>query len=89
MSVDRAAYLSGVDPDYSLKDLYEAIANRKFVSIRVYGWFPKCLTQLLYVVRISAQHNFWTGYVKLTKIVRFSNTYAREFDFVKAAITNF
>ena len=32
LSVDRAAYLSGVDPDYSLKDLYEAIANRNFVS---------------------------------------------------------
>ena len=37
LSVDRAAYLSGVDPDYSLKDLYEAIANRNFVSCVVYS----------------------------------------------------
>ena len=31
LSVDRAAKLSGDDPDYALRDLYESIANRKFV----------------------------------------------------------
>ena len=44
LSVDRAAYLSGVDSDYSLKDLYEAIANRNFVSVlctaHMYRQFP-------------------------------------------------
>ena len=32
LSVDHAAFLSGVDPDYSLKDLFEAIAKKNFVS---------------------------------------------------------
>ena len=32
LSVDRAAYLAGNDPDYGLKDLFEAIATGNFVS---------------------------------------------------------
>ncbi len=32
LSVDRANHLSGSDPDYSLKDLYEAIAKGDFVG---------------------------------------------------------
>ena len=72
MSVDRAAYLSGVDPDYSLKDLFEAIASRNFVSIHLCGWFPKWLVSKV-LDTIVAQHSFRTGYVKLMKIVRFSD----------------
>ncbi len=30
---DRAAVLAGTDPDYGIKDLYEAIANGNYVSM--------------------------------------------------------
>lgn len=36
LSVDRAAKLSGDDPDYSLRDLFEAIANKNFPSWTLY-----------------------------------------------------
>lgn len=32
MPVDEAARIAGTDPDYSLRDLYENIAQGKFVS---------------------------------------------------------
>ena len=32
MPVDKAAQLAGTNPDYSIQDLYEAIATGNFVS---------------------------------------------------------
>ncbi len=33
LGVDKAGELAGNDPDYGIKDLYEAIASNNFVSI--------------------------------------------------------
>ena len=41
--MDKAGELAGNDPDYGIKDLYEAIASNNFVSIIIIIMYTKCL----------------------------------------------
>jgi len=48
--VDTAGQLAGSDPDYAIKDLFEAIATGKPVSLSwpLLRWSLKCRTSILW-----------------------------------------